>query len=459
MRSRNGKVEAQTVVPAIIVIVVVGLMGFVSLTAAPSIVQQTSTSSPNHAAIFYSDVSANGLQLVIAMNSTKIQEGGALAAKVSLFNTLGTNLSLVRNFAGDSGISAWDFHDRMCGLSPVFHIFGFALFQGYYTAANISSGPEPLTLPPPVRFSCPASQYGQAYIHEVDFAPTSDLARVSANASFSDSFKAQNVRMQVSVATGHCSSEPYTETVSSGGNGNGTSTSTAYTTTAYSFGCGPDNSLYGYWTPPMNDSCSLGYSVNGTERAQPDAEYCNFHSFPPGEYTLLGEDLWGDSVYAYFKVTPLCSNPVSQRPGMLEVLMLRPGATGLVCVNYDFSTQQFKLSETGVVSLIRNESNGLVITPTADLGVSVKYAAFGLGYNQTVVFSVSASSNSSGVYTWWAPQKCPGFPIVIASSLTEAGPILKAYYGSVWHCYSLIAYTQITGTSGIDVGTFEWGTR
>ena len=268
-------------------------------------IQSATYTAGEQSTIFYSNVSSDGLQLQIRLNSTEIHVGGALTGQVSLFNTLGTNVSLTPNFSANPNIIKWDYVDSICGLSPVDHMFGYALFQGHYTPGNVSEAGEPLMLAPPetvLHLPCPNSMYAEAYIHEVNFAPNSYWATVSANASFSDVFKAQPVRMQVNVTTEYCFTEPYQAAGTVIENG----VTTSYTTTELSFGCGADNTLYGYWTLPIDSSCSLTVNANSTNN-----HYCNFHSFSVGSYTLVAEDLWNDTAYAYFQAASTSANLVA----------------------------------------------------------------------------------------------------------------------------------------------------
>jgi hypothetical protein len=260
-------------------------------------VQSTTYTVGEQSATFYSNPSPDGLQLQIRLNSTEIQPGGALTGQVSLLNTLGTNVSLTPNFSANPNIIRWDYVDAICGLSPVDHMFGYALFQGHYTPGNISEAGEPLMLAPPdLHLPCPNTMYAEAYIRSVNFAPKSYLAIVSANASFSDVFKAQPVKMEANVTTGRCFTEPYQESGTVFENG----ITMSYTTTELSFGCGADTSLHGYWTLPIDPSCSLTVNTNKT-----NIRPCNYHEFSIGSYTLVAEDLWNDTAYAYFHVAPI----------------------------------------------------------------------------------------------------------------------------------------------------------
>jgi hypothetical protein len=274
-------------------------------------IQPTTYPRGEQSSTFYSYVSPDGLQLRIRLNSTEIQVGGALTGQVSLFNTLDTNVSLTPDFSVNPNIMKWDFDDSICGLSAVDHIFSYALFQGRYTPENISEAAEPLMLAPPaavLHLPCPNSLYAEAYIHNVNFAPKSYWATVSANASFSDQFSSQSLRMESNITTGRCFTTPYEVEGTTSENG----VVESYTTTELSSGCGPDTSLYGYWTMPTNSSCSFAVFPNSTRTTtNPSENYCNFHLFPVGSYTLVAEDLWNDTAYANFQVASTSTNLVA----------------------------------------------------------------------------------------------------------------------------------------------------
>jgi len=106
--------------------------------------------------------------------------------------------------------ATWDSYDSECGLSPVEHTFGFAIFRGYYTVANISLVGAPMQLTPPVENYCPNSFYGDSYIQNIGFAPVSNVATMSANVTFSNAFKPQTINMTINAFTGRCSVTSYT---------------------------------------------------------------------------------------------------------------------------------------------------------------------------------------------------------------------------------------------------------
>ena len=64
------------------------------------------------------------------------------------------------DYQSNSSIFLWNAYDFLCGgpaaSNPTWSLAGYALFQGHYTAANLSSAGSPLRLDPPLEISCPA---------------------------------------------------------------------------------------------------------------------------------------------------------------------------------------------------------------------------------------------------------------------------------------------------------------
>ena len=252
---------------------------------------------------FYSGISS-GLQLQIQLNATQVPQEGALKAQVLLFNTLPESTLFHPNFTANPRVPAWDRYDSLCGLSPVDHIFGFALFEGHYTAANISAALSgtPVLLTPPVASSCPNPFYDQAYIQNIEFAPKSDAATLSANSSFSDVFGPQTLRMEENASTGGCSITSYTELSRTDVVDGKTTT---YGPTGYlTYGCGLGSALDGYWTKPSNGSyVEISMQTNKTVTSGIHELYAdNFHPLLSTEYTLVAEDIWNQTAFAYFSV-------------------------------------------------------------------------------------------------------------------------------------------------------------
>jgi len=262
-----------------------------------------STTTGGETSTFDSQVSPAGLQLQIRLNTTEMPQDSNLTAQVYLVNTLSMNLSLTPNFSAGAGIVNWDSYDSLCGLTTVDGIFGFALFQGHYAAGNLSQAGPPMLLTPPVASaSCPNRFGDEAYIQNVQFAPESVVATMSANSSFSGVFKAQSTEMQVTATTGICTTSPYAVS----GYGSEDGVTTTFSGTELAWGCGTSTgALSGYWTTPVNgayvgiDSRSNGTITQGL--AAVHADY--FHQFSPGSYTIVAQDLWNQTVYAHFQVT------------------------------------------------------------------------------------------------------------------------------------------------------------
>ena len=279
----------------VIAVIVVCGVAFVSLmngpSSKPSVVGVSETT-------FYSGASPQGIQLQIKLNVSAVPQGGALQAHILLVNTLSESVLLHPDFAANPNIDQWNWDDYLCGMSPVEHTFGFALLEGHYTAANLSQAGAPLNLAPPVAIPCPNSAYGESYIQNVEFAPNSDMATFSANANSSGDFTRQTIRMQLNATTGMCTMLPYqyTETNTVGG------VATATTGTAYSWSCGTNgvDSITGYWDSLANCHSQSSPVANSTG-SQNLYDNC-FHQFTAGPYTVVAEDLWNQTAFAYFDV-------------------------------------------------------------------------------------------------------------------------------------------------------------
>ncbi|HZW58459.1 MAG TPA: hypothetical protein VFF30_19380 [Nitrososphaerales archaeon] len=243
-----------------------------------------------------------GLELEITLDSASVSVGDTIGIQVALVNTLNQNLTLPLNWSADSNITSWELRDYLCGGSFVEHTFGYAIFQGHYTNNNISKAGVPLSLVPPAALSCFNPFYDQAYIQNMSMLPTSHVAIFSANSSFINDFPTRTVNMLINAETEHCATIPYSENGSSYSNG----TTTTFSGTSLSFACGYGTRLNGYWEIPENgtyfipDSTSNKTMLNGMNTL-----YRNyFHLLPLGQYTVVAQDIWNQTVCAYFRVTP-----------------------------------------------------------------------------------------------------------------------------------------------------------
>jgi hypothetical protein len=59
---------------------------------------------------------------------------------------------------------------------------------------------------------------------------------------------------------------------------------------------------------PTNSSCFFAFFPNTTRTTSTGENNCNFHQFSLGSYTLVAEDLWNDTAYAYFQVASTSGN-------------------------------------------------------------------------------------------------------------------------------------------------------
>ncbi len=241
-------------------IVIAGILISASLFVTAGKAQKTTTVTSTY-------VSPRVLQLKVKLNTTTMRSGGAITAEISISNPLDENVSIAPNYQANSSILAWNGHDFTCGglpaSNPTWSLAGYALFDGHYTSANLSSAGDPLTLDTPLGASCPAMPNPSAVV----FLPNGS----NAVAIFSQPNQQPVKRQAVMNATTQvCVYEGY-------------------------YNCSGGTSLFGYWTMPPGP-------VHSGQNATISSPY--FHYFAPGEYTLVVEDMWGQAIYSYFEVTP-----------------------------------------------------------------------------------------------------------------------------------------------------------
>ena len=213
------------------------------------------------------------LELRVNLSATVIKSGDAITATISIFNPLGVNVSVSPDYQSSSAIFSWNVHDFLCGglaaANPTWSLAGYALFQGHYTAANLSSAGAPLNLDPPLVIECS----GEVNPSTVTFLPNS----TTAVAYFPPN---PNVIGYPSIVKQQAAMNAATET---------------YVYKSGYYGGGPD-SLFGYWVGPPG-----GVPGGGGQNGMTSSPY--FRYFPPGRYTLVVEDMWGQASYDYFLVT------------------------------------------------------------------------------------------------------------------------------------------------------------
>jgi len=333
-------VGATTAVFAVVIVVVVGVMGLISL-ASPSgggaVSSSTSTTTEEQQTTFFSTVSSSGLQLQLKLNTTTIQSGSALMAQITLFNSLGENLSLhLPNLASNSTIATWNAYDFVCNGNSMWNLAGYALLNGHYSSENVSSAGEPLMLAPPVGLSC-INNSRNLFV----FLPNSSDALVS------DSSETNQPATLWHAAT------------------NATTESCQYLSlsAAGSMECPVGASLFGYWSAPVS-------VLLDSRAATTSSSY--FHYFSPGEYTLVVEDIWGETIYAHFQVTSALGRPVvvvsvtgpmpPLNPGgpIVSVTLRNVGDTAITSLNatLPINTQEPKLPYSFVFNV--NSSDPLM---------------------------------------------------------------------------------------------------
>ena len=210
--------------------------------------------SSSHAVSFSSSVSPLGLKLSVALNATAIRRYGTLGVQIEVLNTLDHNVSIALGPV-NANISAWNRYDFFCGVNIAGSLLGFGLFKGDYSPANISQAGSPLQLAPFVRTTCSIFAYPQ----EIVFKPMSNQL---ATTNGPRKTVALNVTSEQCVAVSQAFHK-----------------------------CGPALGLFGYW----NTQSFL--SLDGATFQSPYFQY-----FPPGAYTLVAADAWGQTIYVHFDV-------------------------------------------------------------------------------------------------------------------------------------------------------------
>jgi hypothetical protein len=271
MASQESGVGAKKVFAVVVVavIVVVGVVSFIGLPGVRVASSGASTTSTEQTPTFYSTTSPLGLRLQLQLNTSTFESGSGLAAQIAVFNSLDENLSLTPTYQANSTILTWDGYDFFCGGSggSLRAVVGYALFSGDYSAGNVSLAGNPLQLAPPVGVSC----ISVASPDSIVFLPESD------NASFNGFGNPGGIHELVALAA---------------------STESCENPTPGTYYCGDDKALSGYWN-------TTGVAYLQDQEAAIGSQY--FSYFPPGEYTLAVQDVWGQNLYAHFQVTPQIS--------------------------------------------------------------------------------------------------------------------------------------------------------
>lgn len=249
----------------------VGVLALVSLPSGftPS---PTSRAQPGAPLAFASPVSPQGLQLKLTLNSSSIRSRGTLGAFIEVVNTRDHNVTVsVPPMNRTSDVFVWNGYDYVCSDSPSQGLATFALFAGRYSAGNVSLAGTPLMEGPPFVPPCPS--YGLFGGGPVTFLPNGTQTTVQYD-TFNWTLKKHenaSLKAQVNAATGYCGPSP---------------------PPAEGMSCGLGVGLVGYWRSGLDTHGDLTYSSPA------------FTYFPPGEYTIVATDPWGQYLYATFVVQP-----------------------------------------------------------------------------------------------------------------------------------------------------------
>ena len=227
-----------------------------SMTTLSPNTSQNPTTRTNYSTVL------SGLRLQVTLNTTTMPRGGAVTAQISLFNTLDRNLSLAVIPSANSTLVNWGNYDFICG-GELFGSFtttlGYALLSGHYTPANFSLASTPLQLAPSVGMSCAHWPSPERIV----FPPHSDNSLF-----FGPGMNGTPEQARVNATTEYCT--------------------TSDRSTAH---CGAGEAISGYWDMP-----TIVAPVNATINST------YFIRLPPGQYTLEVADIWGQTIFAYFRV-------------------------------------------------------------------------------------------------------------------------------------------------------------
>lgn len=226
---------------------------------------------PDGALALSSEVSPEGLQLRITLNSSSVSSHGALAARIDLVNTLDENVSAaVPALNQSSNYCKWNQQDQICGENPSGLLVDFAVFKGHISAGDISKAGQQLRLAPPFYPPCAAG----ASFNSVTLLPHGDLTNYSnVNYSQPPPRSSYVVKAEVNATTYYCTGSGL------GGHGG-------------EIDCGNTSGLVGYW-----NATAVASGGDCCDFASPAFTY-----FPPGQYTIVATNPWGQYVYATFIV-------------------------------------------------------------------------------------------------------------------------------------------------------------
>jgi hypothetical protein len=211
------------------------------------------------------------LEIQIKLNATTITQGEEVLAQISLFNPLPYNYTFALSYNPKSTVERWNWYDFICPTAAFSSwVWSYALFKGHWSVENISAAGDPLTLWPPVQIACPSS----FFVYLVTFLPRNSTALVYYSGLY-PTYGGYPVGFRMDATTEYCRNNQ----------------------------CGGIGStLFGFWNITNLPSTAWENFTTGFHNATISSPY--FHLFPPGQYTLVAEDVLGQATYAYFQVVP-----------------------------------------------------------------------------------------------------------------------------------------------------------
>ncbi len=138
-----------------------------------------------------------------------------------------------------------------------------------------------------------------------------------------------------------------------------------------------------------------------------------------------------------------------------EVMLIKPGSSGLVCVLYlpDPTLPSPSLAEaTGVWTISANgtASAGAAGVNMTFLWSTVTHANATVAHSESAEYLVTTAPAAAGAYVWTVGGECPlfAFTLVVGDNLSGVLPNL-ARYSAIWSCLPGTFYAEVDGVSGI----------
>ena len=407
MAAGTGR-RAIAIFAAAVIVVMVGTVGFLSL---------SSTGSSSHTT---TETAASGIQLLASANETSIRAGQRLAVTATLFNPSGENYDV-------STGSHWPFNGLLM-LSKgwpycyFYSPFELLVLKGNFSVAGVISTVNSIGPNTTSGMFC----YENEDLRSFNFEPTSSLASVAS----------------------------------------------IYSETGNASVAGPQNasvtvSVNGYWDNNTLLYLPASYTSTGNYSFL-EAQ----HPFAAGVYTIAVGDEWGQVAILHLIVSdgsPAQSAACDEQvpPGV----PLRMNGTGapvfhitstkaVICVLYKFEGAQTTNFTTRVEPWYQTGASlsdaqcSATDCPTVTASPSSAY--HGVGGEVAVAYTISSPVNLSGLFLVFHPG-CSPFVLAI-------GPMPSSVYNMAWTCgpvnavssgYRSINY-NVTGVTNVEILAAPW---